>query len=138
MPNLPPTSAKLDFSISEAPSVEELSGASPQAVNVLFDDAGAVHLRPGISTWSDFGKPPLWAATPVDGLSIFQEGLVWVTRDRLMHRLVSAGYATDLSSATNTTQVDGTARPVFAAAKNLLAVAGAGGAAGVCGWSRHL
>lgn len=120
-------SAKLDFGTGEAPSIEELGGAAPQAVNVLIDDSGAVHLRPGISTWADFAKTPLYAASSVDGMAIYRDGLVWVTRDRLLHRLVSSGYATDLSDGvTATTALDGSSRPVFATPKNALVVAGAG------------
>lgn len=117
---------KLNFATGEAPSIEQLSGAAPQAVNVLFDDGGAVHLRPGISAWADFAKSPLYASSPVDGLTVYQGQPVWVTRDRLIHRLVSAGYAVDLSDGTAPTALDGSQRPVFAAPKNFLVMAGAG------------
>lgn len=118
--------AKLDFGTGEAPSVEALAGAAPQAVNVLIDNAGAVHLRPGISAWSEFAQPPLATGRAVIGMSIFQGGLVWVTEDRLIHRLVSAGYATDLSDGTAATSLDGSTRPIFAVTKNALVMAGSG------------
>jgi hypothetical protein len=123
---------KIDFSTGQFSSVEQLAGASPVARNVLFDDAGAVHLRPGISAWSGFDQPPLYDATQaVIGMHIFQGGLVWVTEDRLIHRLVSDGFANDLSSlgssaAQVATRLDGSTRPIFANTRTILAIAGSG------------
>jgi hypothetical protein len=119
-------SAKIPWDTGQQSSVDPLAGATPCAVNVLVDDGGAVHLRPGISTWSAFAKPPLFAASAVQGIQVFQGSLVWITADRLIHRLVADNYAVDLSSASATTQLDGSARPTFAVCKSLLAIAGAG------------
>lgn len=126
MPDGSTGQARLDFATGQASSVEQLAGATPSAVNVLVDDAGAVHLRPGIATWTDFAEPPLFADSPVLGMAVFQGSLIWVTTDRLIHRLVSPGYAVDLSDATATTQLDGTTRPTFAVTRNALVMAGSG------------
>lgn len=95
---------------------------------MLFDDAGAVHLRPGISAWPDFNKTPLYDATkPVDGIAIFRDKPVYVTSDRLLHVQLAPGFGIDLSDGVDPlTSLDGSTRPIFATAKSALAIAGSG------------
>lgn len=119
--------ARIDFAAGQQSSLEQLGGAMPQAVNVLFDDAGTVSLRPGISAWEDFGASPLLdAATDVEGMIPYRNYLVYVTSDRKIHAQLSPGLGVDLSDGTAATQLDGSTRPVFAAARSRLVIAGSG------------
>ncbi len=123
---MPAQPARIDFSTGQFSSIEQLGGAAPQAINVIFDDSGAVHLRPGISAWADFATPPLDAGEAVEGLAIFGQSVVYVTADRLIHAITAPGLAVDLSDGTALTSLDGSTRPVFAVAKAAIAIAGSG------------
>lgn len=119
--------APIDFASGQQSSNEQLAGAIPQSVNVLVDGTGAIHLRPGISAWPDFGPTPLLdPTTSVDGITIWNNYPVYVTSDRLIHAQIAPGFGTDLSDATAASQLDGATRPVFATTKTRVVIAGGG------------
>jgi len=118
--------SQIDFSGGQKSSDDPLAGAIPQSINVLVDKAGAIHVRPGINTWSGFDAPPLYDATkPVDGITVWNGTPVYVTSDRLIHAQIG-GAGVDLSDATATTKLDNSRRPVFASARTRLIIAGGG------------
>lgn len=118
---------KLDFASGQKSSDEQLGGAIPQSVNVLVDNVGAIHVRPGISAWEDFADTPLFdEMTSVDGLGVWNDYLVYVTSDRLIHAQFAPGNHVDLSNATVTTQLDNDKRPVFAPTETRMVIAGGG------------
>ncbi len=114
------------FSGSESPSVEELAGGMPPQINAVTDAAGAIRMRPGIAAWSSFpGVIP--NASPVIGMSAWNGSLVYVTEDRLIWALLSAGNVIALSDAADSTTVlDGSLRPVFATTRTRIIIAGGG------------
>lgn len=119
--------ARLDFASGQNSSSEQLGGAIPQSVNVLVDSTGAMHVRPGIATWADFGRSPLFdATTSVDMIGIWNNYPVYVTSDRLVHAQLGPGNGVDLSDATAATQLDGPDRPVFASTRVRAVIAGGG------------
>ena len=119
--------APIDFASGQQSSNEQLGGAIPQTVNVLVDGTGAMHLRPGITTWSDFGRPPLYdGSTSVDAITVWNGYPVYVTSDRLIHAQLSPGFGSDLSDATAATQLDGADRPVIATTRTRVVIAGGG------------
>jgi hypothetical protein len=121
------TKAKIDFATGQRSSDEQLAGAIPQSVNVLVDGAGAIHLRPGIATWSDFDPSPSYdATTSVDGIVVWNEMPVYVTSDRRIHAQVGPGNGVDASNATAATQLDGPDRPVLISTRNMAVIAGGG------------
>lgn len=118
--------AQIDFAGGQKSSDDPLAGAIPQSINVLVDKAGAIHVRPGISSWSGFDEPPLYDAdTTVDGITVWNDTPVWVTSDRYIHAIVG-GVGVDLSTSTATTQLDNNKRPVFARARTRLIITGGG------------
>jgi hypothetical protein len=71
--------ALIDFASGQRSSDEQLAGAIPQSVNVLVDGKGAIHLRPGISEWSDFDEPPSHDdETSVDGPTYTRSPVSWL------------------------------------------------------------
>lgn len=121
------TKAPIDFASGQQSSNEALGGAIQQAVNVLVDSVGAIHTRPGISAWSDFGPSPLLdPTTSVDGMSDWNGYLVYETSDRLLHAQLAPSYGVDISSSDSSTQLDGGGRPVFCPARRRIMVAGGG------------
>ena len=128
MPDSTETKAPIDFASGQQSSNEALGGAIQSALNVLVDSVGAVHTRPGISAWADFGaSPSLDPTTTVDGMCDWNGYLVYETSDRKLHAQISPGYGVDLSSASDaTTTLDGGGRPVFCPARLRIMVAGGG------------
>ena len=124
---MPRAQAPIDFASGQKSSDEPLAGAIPQSINVIVDNAGAIHLRPGISTWEDFGASPLRdATTSVDGIVVWNDYVVYVTSDRLIHAQLGPGNGVDLSDATAATQLDGPNRPVMIATRSFAVMAGGG------------
>lgn len=115
----------VDFAGGQASGNEPLAGAIPLTVNLLVDGTGCMFTRPGISTWADF-PTAIPSASPVDGMVAFGDYLVYVTRDRKLWAVTSPGTVTALSSATVTTQLDGSTRPVSLATKSRVVFAGGG------------
>lgn len=111
------------FGSNQQSGDQQLAGASPLAVNVVVDGAGAVRRRPGIAAWSDAPAAP--EASPVIGISKFQDDIVFVLENRRIYK-TNAGVATLLSSGGPDTYLDGTERPVFAITPWRLAISGGG------------
>jgi hypothetical protein len=109
-------------------SLEELSGASPALVNFLVDAGNALHQRPGITTWADF-PATVPDASAVIGIYAWRQFIIYVTADRRIWCWEGSGNVVALSSATDTTtQLDGTARPVFAYDTARVVITGGGAA----------
>lgn len=124
---MPETKAPIDFASGQQSSNEPLGGAIPQTVNVLVDSVGAMHVRPGISAWADFGaSPSLSSSTSVDGISVWNGYVVYETSDRRLHAQVSPNNGVDISDTTSATQLDGGSRPVFAPSRQRIIIAGGG------------
>jgi len=123
---MPESKSKINFAGGQSSSNEELAGAIPASINVLFDRFGAIHLRPGIADWSDFDPSPLHSdSTSVDAIAIWNGYPVYVTSDRYLHAQIG-GAGTDLSSSTASTQLDGPNRPVLCPTRTRLIAAGGG------------
>jgi hypothetical protein len=99
--------------------LSELSGAQPAAINVLFDALGAVHLRPGIEAWDDFGTAP--NASPVIGLYEWRSYLLFVCEDRSLWAMTAPGSFLDLAY-----DLGGTGRPIWTYDSERVVVTGGG------------
>lgn len=117
-------SAPLFFGNDQQSGNQQLAGASPLAINVVTDGAGAVRRRPGISAWSGFpATAPV--AQQVVGLYDF-EGEVYAVYENRQIVKISAGVATNLSTFGLVSYLNGTGRPVFAETQFRLVIAGGG------------
>ncbi len=126
----------IPFNGGQSSGIEELAGASPFSVNMLVDAAGALYTRPGLSTWSEWADavPDALSTGPVIGGAIWGDYLIYVTQDdtvspplRRLWAMVGPNHRIALTDDTDvTTQLDGTARPTFAATKSRVVVAGGG------------
>lgn len=105
---------------------QELAGASPLAVNVITDGAGAVRRRPGISTWS--GAPAsVDEASSVEGMTAFEGELYYVNANRHIYKIdPDTQTSTDLSTGGGPSFLAGSSRPVFATTQFRLFIAGGG------------
>jgi hypothetical protein len=116
----------IDFAGGQRSSDEPLAGAIPQSINVVVDQAGAIHVRPGIGAWDGFHRSPNYSdATSVDGIAVWQGYPVYVTSDRQIHTQMG-GVGVDLSDATAASKLDGASRPVFATTRTRIVIAGGG------------
>ena len=115
--------AQLFFGNDQRSGDQQLAVASPLAVNVLVDGAGAVRRRPGISTWSGF-PTTIPEASQVDGITSFEDEIYFVTASRRIYKVSSAGVATDLSTLGTESFLAGAERPVFAETAFRLVIAG--------------
>lgn len=114
--------APIFFGNDQRSGDQALAGASPLAVNVVTDGAGAVRRRPGISAWG--GAPAeVDNAHEVIGLTDFGGDLYVVHEDRRVFR-IRDGVALDLSTGGGPSYLGGTARPVFAPTAFRLVIAG--------------
>lgn len=116
---------KIRFSQGESPSVDELAGGVPPQVNLLTDAAGALRLRPGISVLSMF-PTTIPRASSVAAIGIWGTYVIYVTADRYIWAMNSAGTVQALSSTTATTQLAGTNRPVIVPLRDRVVIAGGG------------
>lgn len=116
--------AQIYFGNDQRSGDQQLAGASPLAINVITDGAGAVRRRPGISTWSGF-PTTIPAAREVQGIYGYEDALYVVYDDRSVWR-VSEGVATNLSTAGGPSYLAGSGRPVFAETAFRLVIAGGG------------
>jgi hypothetical protein len=120
------TRAPINFTASEDQSASELGGAAPLVVNAVADDARVVRRRPGISAWSPFDSSYA-SGSPVIGMVPYGPSrLVYVTEDRKIHSITTAGALTELSSDDTDTMLDGGGRPSMVAGRSMLAMAGGG------------
>jgi hypothetical protein len=117
--------ASIPFSAGQGSSLDELSGASPRLRNFLIDAADALHVRPGIGTWSDF-PTVIPNASPVIGIYPWRQYVIYVCEDRTLWAWVASGLVQPLSNTTAATKLDGTGRPVFTYDALRVAVTGGG------------
>ena len=117
--------AEIPFSATEASGLEPLAGAAPTMVNMLTDTSGATKMRPTVQTWASFPSV-LPQTSPVDGMVPFGDNtLVYATRDRKLWSLnVLNGSNVALSSATLTTQLAGTAKPMLLPLRTKVVIVG--------------
>lgn len=114
--------APIFFGNDQRSGNSELAGASPRAINVVTDGAGAVRRRPGISEWDGYPET-IPNTNEVIGLHDFEDELYVVYGDRRIFK-VASGAATDLSTAGGPSYLAGTGRPVFAETAFRLLIAG--------------
>jgi hypothetical protein len=105
---------------------QQLAGASPFAVNVLVDGAGAVRRRPGIASWADFpATAPSTSA--IIGISSFGGDLYYVNNNREIYKVATGGGGggvVGLSGGGAETYLLGNGRPAFAETAFRLVIAG--------------
>lgn len=116
----------IPFSDGLASGLDALSGAGEEIFrNFLPDVAGALHVRPGIRTWADFGAAPV--ASPVIGIFPWRTYLIFVTANRQIWAWLAAGNVIALSTLSDTTtMLDGNLPPVFTFDQQRVAIAGGG------------
>lgn len=115
----------IPFAQGQASGLDELSGMQPMLINLLPDAAGALHARPGIQAWSDFGSAPV--ASPVIGMFAWRQWLLFVTKDRNIWAWQSSGSVIALSSSSDaTTQLDGSNLPIWTYDSTRVVVSGGG------------
>ena len=114
-------SARIPFGNLQASGLEELSGGSPVAMNVVADSLGTVRRRPGIATWH--------LSVDTDGICGLHEtsdGDVYAVGNGPPSRhiyKVTTGSSLDISNVPSG-DVRGLARPVFAETGELLVITG--------------
>jgi hypothetical protein len=110
----------IPFSSGEAAGLSELSGAAPMAWNVLPDAAGALHVRPGIRAWEDFGTSPN-PGVAVIGSYVWRGNVLMVFEDRSMWAMTAPGSFLNLAY-----NLGGTGRPIWAYDSTRVVVTGGG------------
>lgn len=116
--------APIVFGDQQQSGDQELAGASPLAINVLVDGAGAVRRRPGLSAWDKF-PTTVPHASQVDGLGQARGELYYVTADRTIFRLIPESGAVENCSTTGADSfLAGTGRPVLAETQFRIVIAG--------------
>src|SRR5678816_4242696 len=89
----------IPFANREASGLAEIAGASPMAFNVVTDETGAVHRRPGLRAHTGF-EATSFSASAIAGLWSAQNGSVFAVDDaapiRRIYRV--AGSALNLST----------------------------------------
>lgn len=113
----------IPFAQGQASGLDELSGTQPILYNALPDAAGALHPRPGIRAWSDFGTAPV--DSPVISIFPWRQWILFVTEDRYIWAWSETGIQA-LSSTDTTTQLDGTGRPIWTYDSTRVVVTGGG------------
>jgi hypothetical protein len=112
-----PTEA-LPFFPDQKSGSEQLAGASPIAMNVVFDAAGAVRRRPGLVTY-DGAPETVIDSNGIDGLKRTENGNLYASSAGELYR-VTAGGRVRLTVNRN---IPGGRRPTFAETEMLLVVA---------------
>lgn len=114
------------FGNRQASGDQQLAGASPLAVNVLVDGAGAVRRRPAIAAWDGFPATPP-SSSPVIGIFSFAGDVYYVDDNRAIYRVQTGGGGggvTPLSGGGAESFLLGTGRPTFADTSFRLVIAG--------------
>jgi hypothetical protein len=119
------STAAIAFSASEDKSATELGGATPLVVNAIPDSVGALRRRPVVVAWDAFPAAAV-SGSPVIGMIPYGEQIVYVTADRKLHSVTSAGGLLELSDTTTATQLDGGLRPSLIACRRVVLAAGGG------------
>lgn len=119
------TTNTIVFGLGGAPALEQIGGAPPLSINMLRDGDRTNYLRlfPGTSAWSDF-PTTIPAASEITGITDYAGKIYYMSADRYLRVVDAPGTVTALSTATATTQLAGTARPVFAKTNTRLWIAG--------------
>lgn len=114
----------IPFGNREGSGLPEEAGASPVSVNVLADQLGAVHRRPGLRTRAGLVSTA-FALAPISGIWVTNAGDVYAVDEagalRNIYRVTAS--AANLS-LTGPEKLLGNARPAFAETEALLAIAG--------------
>lgn len=117
---------RIPFGNDQRSGDSQLAGASPLAINVLVDGAGAVRRRPGIGYWSGMSSSPP-ASDPIIGITSFAGDIYYVSSTRRIFRVFGPEIGTaELSAYAEETLLDGERRPVFAETPWRLVIAGGG------------
>jgi len=115
--------APIYFGNDQKSGDQELAGASPLAINVITDGAGAIRRRPAIAAWSDF--PGVEEDSPIIGLYAWEDELYYVNENRHIYKInPDTGTTTDLSVGGGPSYLAGAARPIFAETSFRLVIAG--------------
>ncbi len=112
--------APIPFAAGEAAGLSELSGAQPMLWNVLPDPAGALHVRPGIRAYSDFGTSPN-PNVAVIGSFVWRGNLLIVFEDRSLWAMTAPGSFLNLAY-----NLGGTGRPIWTYDSTRVVVTGGG------------
>lgn len=114
---------------------ERLAGASPIAINVVMDAAGAVRRRPVIQDYAEgstatidaLGIDGVWASVPGQLFAVASNDPAVTTGTRTIYQVTSSG-GQDLSALATSGEgtLAGSGRPVFAETEMLLVMAGGG------------
>lgn len=114
----------ISFGPSQATGDSALAGAGALCVNVVIDGAGAVRRRPGLSAYSPI--PGTLMPGPVSGIGYFgaEDAVLFVAQDDDENRIyaLSGDVFTELSTATTSSRLLGSGRPVFADTKDLAVI----------------
>lgn len=114
----------VDIGGGQVSGVDSLSPAASSVVNWEVDEASINRPRPGLATYSTTGL----GTSPVIGLARWSTYTILVTEDRKLWAINDTfpSLAAALSDATSATQLEGTARPVFAVGEQSVFVTGGG------------
>lgn len=116
----------VDFVSGQDTSSDALGGSMSIVRNVLYDAAGVAHARPGISYWAPFAAGSA-SGSPVIGMIGWKQWLVFVTADRKIHAVTTAGTLDELSDLSYpTSYLDGGSRPSFVPGRDMLVISGGG------------
>jgi len=116
--------APVEIASGQVSAADDMSSATTVVRNFQVDVAGVNRMRPALMTYTTTGL----GSSPLTQLYRWKTFLVGVTVDRKIYA-ISDGFPTvwvALSDATAATQLDGTARPVFAEDASDLFIAGGG------------
>lgn len=108
----------IQFAAGQASGLSELSGAQPALINVLPDAIGALHVRPGVRAWSDFGTAPHTGS--VIGVYVWRGYVLFLYTDRSLYAMTAPN--TFLSLGT----LGGTGRPIWTYDSTRVVVTGGG------------
>lgn len=115
----------IPFQAGQASGLSELSGAQPLLRNFIPDAAGALRVRPGIDVWPDF-PAVIPNASPVIGMFIWRQYLLYVCADRTIWAWIAAGLVIPLSDTTAATKLDGSGQPIWTYDAERVVVTGGG------------
>ena len=121
------TLAPIVFTAGQDTSSSQLGGAMPVVANAVHDGAGVMRRRPGIVAWDAFPAAKA-SGSPVIGMAAYGDGILYITADRLIHYVTTAGAVTELSDKATYawTVLDGGSRPVIVSGRQMLVIAGGG------------
>lgn len=116
--------APVEIAGGQVSTADTMSPATSVLRNFQVDVAGVNRMRPALVTYTTTGL----GSSPLIGLYHWKSWLVGVTADRKIWAIIDSGPTAwiALSDATAATQLDNTARPVFAEDASDLFIAGGG------------